>query len=103
MKKQTNKPSKNLDWLLAIGFSYLLGFSFKASSIGWLKSFGIVLIIAGFLASLMFAAMLYFKHKDKVHELMGKLRKGDSKNNPTQLNKSPYHKWKEGEKQEDGQ
>ncbi len=95
MKKKTKeqlKASKNLDWILATVMAYVLGFSFKVSSIGWLKSIGIVCIVAGFLSSLLFAAMLYFKHKDKVNELMRKLRKGSSED--PKLNKAPYQKWK---------
>ena len=93
-KKEQPKASKNTDWILATGMAYVLGFSFKVSSIGWLKSIGMVLIIAGFLSSLLFALMLYYKNKDKISRLRKTLKKGQPEDHP----KSPYSKWKEGVK-----
>ncbi len=92
MKKQTKKPSKNVDWVIAMIMLYVFGFSFKASGIGWLKTTGIVLIIMGFVSSLLFAFKLYHANKDKINELKRliiKRRPGDS-----QLNGSPYKQWK---------
>lgn len=60
---------KTVDWLIIIGMSYILGFSFKQSGIGWLKITGLFLIVVGFLASLSFAATLYYKYRDEIKEL----------------------------------
>jgi len=97
MKNQTKKPSKNVDWVLAISMFYILGFSFKASGIGWLKATGVVLIIMGFIASLLFAFLLYHTHKDKINELKRRIKKrpGDS---TSDLSNSPYKKWKTKQK-----